>query len=70
VTVTLQQLAFFTENGHNGNRHIATKADLGLAKEIPPGAERLLSELVKRGLRKDAYRPAAALVLALEEWAT
>jgi hypothetical protein len=64
------QLSFFTENGRNGNGHVASKSEVGLAKAIPPGAERLLSELTKRGLKEDAYRDAAALVLALEEWET
>jgi hypothetical protein len=69
VTVTLEQLAFFAENGHGGNGTM-TKAEAGLAKEIPPGAERLLGELAKRGLRSEDLRVAAMLVLALEEWAT
>jgi hypothetical protein len=45
----------------------ATKAEMGLAKVIGPGPERLLAALVKHGLREDSLRRAAALVLALEE---
>jgi|tagenome__1003787_1003787.scaffolds.fasta_scaffold20917414_2 hypothetical protein len=41
------------------------RQELGVAP-TPPGAERLLAELVTRGLRADRYRIAAALVLALE----
>lgn len=36
------------------------------AKEIPPGAARLVRELVRRGLREDAYVAAAMLALELE----
>jgi hypothetical protein len=41
------------------------RADRGL-DHAPPGAERLLSELVARGLPADSIVRAAALVLALE----
>jgi hypothetical protein len=70
VTEIAEQLAFFAENGHNGNAHVASKSEVGLAKAIGPGAERLLAELVKRGLDQEHLRPTAALVLALEEWET
>ena len=39
---------------------------MGLSKEIGPGGERLLAELVKRGLGQEHLRAAAALVLALD----
>jgi hypothetical protein len=48
---------------------VGTKAQLGLAKEIPVGAERLLAQLVRRGLAEHHLKAAASLVLALEEWA-
>jgi hypothetical protein len=43
-----------------------TKAELGLRSEMPAGAERLLAELVKRGLREADLRPAARLCLVLD----
>jgi hypothetical protein len=43
------------------------KEAAGLAKEgLGSGAEKLLAELVKRGLPVDAYRAAARLCLALD----
>jgi hypothetical protein len=44
----------------------ASNADAGL-KSVPPGAERLLKELVKRGLREGDLGVAASLCLALDE---
>jgi hypothetical protein len=61
--VTARQLALFEVAA----TRTATKAEAGLAKEIPAGAERLLAALVKHGLRDDSLRPAAALVLALDD---
>jgi hypothetical protein len=43
------------------------KTEAGLAKEIPGRrAERLLAEMVKRGLSEEHLRPAAALALLLD----
>ena len=47
-----------------------TRDQAGLAKDARPGPERLLRELVRRGLAHEHLRIAAALVLALEEEAT
>lgn len=49
----------------NGTR--MTVATAGLRRECPPGPERLLRELVKRGLGHDHFHAAAALVVVLEE---
>jgi hypothetical protein len=57
VTVQLQ---LFPETRHLSN------SDVGL-KSVPPGAERLLKELVKRGLREGDLGVAASLCLALDE---
>ena len=57
------QLALFEV----ASNRTATKAEMGLAKEIGPGAERLLAALVKYGLSENSLRVAAALVLALDE---
>jgi len=62
--MTAQQLALFEVATMS---RPATKAEAGLSKEIAPGAERLLAELVKHGLREDNLKRAAALVLALDE---
>ena len=43
-----------------------TKEELGLEKNLPPGAARLLAALVKRGLGPEHLRGAAALALVLE----
>jgi hypothetical protein len=51
-------------NGH-GRR---TKRERGL-KATPAGAERLLAEMVKRGLPAGDLRVAASLCLALDEGA-
>jgi len=66
--VTADQLVLFALQ--NGTRK--TAAETGLARDIGPnaGAERLLRELVRCGLREEHYRVAAALVLALEEEAS
>jgi hypothetical protein len=58
----MTQLPLFTENG-NGRM---TKDAAGL-KETPPGAERLLAELIKRGLPPGDLKVAASLCLALDE---
>lgn len=50
------------ENG-NGRR---TVADLGLRREAEPGAERLLRELIKRGLPEDHFITAAGLAIELD----
>jgi len=67
--VTADQLALFAAQNGNGRK---TAAETGLARDIGPnaGAERLLRELVRCGLREEHYRVAAALVLALEEEAS
>jgi hypothetical protein len=47
------------------------KVEAGLAKEgVGRGAERLLSEMVKRGLAEEHLHAAAALALALDEGQT
>ena len=46
-----------------------TGAQAGLRRDCPPGAERLLAALVKRGLPHEHLHAAAALVLALEQGA-
>jgi hypothetical protein len=54
------QMALFAEPA------VKTNAEAGL-RETPPGAERLLAELVRRGLHPGGLRAAAALCLALDE---
>jgi hypothetical protein len=66
VVVTGQLPLFDLEPNGNGNGR-KTKAEAGLAKGIGPGAERLLSELVKRGLPEADLLVAAMLALALDE---
>ena len=46
---------------------VMNKAEAGLTKEMPAGAERLLAELVKRGLHPGDLKVAAALALVLDE---
>lgn len=58
------QLALFQEIATNGIKTVATA---GLSKGAAPGAERLLRELVKRGLPEDSLLEAAALALALDD---
>ena len=65
AVVTAEQLALFTVRERS--RAVTTKAEAGLTKEIPAGAERLLAALVLHGLDREFLRPAAALVLALDE---
>ena len=60
------QLPLFAGPGPNGGNGRMTKYAVGLV-ECPPGAERLLSELVRRGLPPGDLRVAAALCLALDE---
>ena len=62
-----EQLALFADLVANGNGGTRTAAALGLAKEAPPGAERLLRALVRDGLPEDALKAAAALVLELDQ---
>jgi hypothetical protein len=58
------QLALFAEPA---SPERLTKAKAGLRSEMPAGAERLLAELVKRGLCETDLRVAARLCLALDE---
>jgi len=68
--MTDDQLALFDAPADR-NAPRGTKASLGLAKEgLGRGAERLLVELLKRGLDREHLEMAAALALALEEGAT
>ena len=61
-----EQLELFT--AEKGNGRPMNKTEAGLAKEgVGRGAERLLSEMVKRGLPEEAYRAAARLCLALDD---
>ena len=67
VIVTADQLVLFAMENGNGRK---TAAEAGLTRELGPGAggpERLMRELVRRGLPEEGYRAAAALVIALEE---
>jgi hypothetical protein len=48
------------------DRRPPPKERAGLAKEIGPGAERLLGEMVKRGLPERALHRAASLCLLLD----
>jgi hypothetical protein len=49
-------------------RNAMNRDQAGLNKDgTTPGAERLLAELVKRGLRPPHLKAAAALALALDE---
>jgi hypothetical protein len=57
--VSVKQLELFPE-AHLSN------GEAGL-KSVPPGAERLLAELVKRGLPEGDLRVAASLCLVLDE---
>jgi hypothetical protein len=65
VTEIAEQLQLFIPVEANG--HARTNAELGLRGGIPPGAERLLGELVRRGLRSSELTAAASLCLALDE---
>jgi len=66
--VTADPLVLFAGQNGNGRK---TAAQAGLRREIGGGgAERLLRELVRRGLPEDAYCAAAGLVLVLEEETT
>ena len=62
LTVT-DQLALFEATSNRP----ATKGEMGISKVIGPGPERLLAALVLRGLDRGCLRPAAALVLALDD---
>jgi hypothetical protein len=62
--VTSDQLQLFD----TGRRARMSKTEAGLAKEgVGRGAEKLLAELVKRGLAEADLRAAARLCLALDE---
>jgi hypothetical protein len=62
VAVVSEQMPLFATD-----RRPAPKEAAGLSKEgLGSGAEKLLAELVKRGLPEDAYRAAARLCLALD----
>jgi hypothetical protein len=52
-----------------GARQGLTKAEVGIAREIPPGPARLLEALVLRGLPEEHLHAAAALCLMLDEGA-
>ena len=47
-----------------------TNGELGLRRDAAPGPERLLRELVKRGLDERHHVAAGALVLALDDEGT
>jgi hypothetical protein len=58
---------FAADTNGNGRR---TVAELGMTRQFPAGgAERLLRELVRRGLADESLHAAAALVLVLDEGA-
>ena len=63
--MTAEQLVLFAVENGNGGR---TVRELGLRREIGPaaGAERLLRELVRRGLAEQDHLTAAALALELD----
>jgi hypothetical protein len=68
--VVTDQLALFDlELNGNGHGGWLTKAEAGIAKGIPAGAERLLAELVRRGLPEGDLQAAAALALELDRGA-
>jgi hypothetical protein len=63
-SVVNDQLQLFATNG---NRR-GTKASLGLAKELPThGAERIVIQLLRRGMSKEHLEMACALAVALDE---
>ena len=57
------QLPLFLEPNGNSRK---SKATAGIV-ECPPGAERLLAELIQRGLSEGDLRVAARLCLLLDE---
>jgi hypothetical protein len=61
------QLNLFTDIGGGAPDARMNRNAAGLRKGIPPGAERLLGELVKRGLLERDLKVAALLALALDE---
>jgi hypothetical protein len=61
--VTTAQLAIFDTPGDV----VLTKAEAGLAQEIPAGPAKLLAELLKHGLERECLPVAASLVLVLDE---
>jgi hypothetical protein len=62
--VSFDQLRLFD----TGPRARMNKTEAGLAKEgIGRGAERLLAEMIKRGLGREHLHAAAALALLLDE---
>lgn len=56
------QLSLFAEPAEP----VLTGEQAGL-RSVPPGAERLLGELVRRGIGEDALEAAARLCLLLDE---
>ena len=60
-----EQLHLFLEPNGNGHRRM-TREEAGLRREMPPGSERLLAAMVKRGLPAGDLRVAAALCIALD----
>ena len=61
------QLALFDLEPNGNGGHRMTTAEAGLRREAPPGASRLLRELVRRGLPPGDLRFAAELCLLLDE---
>ena len=61
------QLVLFAEDPMATRVSMKTKGEAGLTKAMPPGPERLLGELVKRGLDRGDLPVAARIVLALDE---
>jgi hypothetical protein len=48
--------------------HVLDRHEVGLTRQgMPGGAERLLAELMMRGLGRESLRPAALLVAALDD---
>jgi hypothetical protein len=66
VGPTSGQLTLDLDPGHDPAPRVLNKAAVGLAKVVRPGPERLVSELVKRGMSRDHLAAAAALALLLD----
>ncbi|HEU0023733.1 MAG TPA: hypothetical protein VFQ12_03840 [Thermoleophilaceae bacterium] len=62
------QLALLDGESLDVDTRRLTSAELRLRK-VPAGAERLLAEMVKRGLAREHIHAASALILQLEEQA-
>ena len=67
--MTLEQLALFTVENGSGRRTVA-EAGLRRGLGLDVGPERLLRELVKRGLSEEYLTTAATLVLELDAGAS